>query len=1753
MSQLNAIQATNSIKQRLLDFCRADHFVNDEQVDNICQNIWSKSPKQGGLCGDLWVEAAFPPKSSGISMIEQVEAGLISQELADLLDKNRAFDKSWELRQIQTESVTVARKADDSEVKPAIVISAGTGAGKTESFLFPLLDQLIREKRAPNQGASAIILYPMNALVTDQVDRLDAWLKDQSDLKIFHFTGETPEDHKIADREGYPKTNKCRFRTRQEARGLEDDNGRKIDISERADQPDIIVTNYSMLEYMLCRPQDSVFFGSNLRHIVLDEAHLYSGNLAAEITMLLRRTCSKARVSPDQIFHYATSATLSEGDIEEQKRVLREFGSNIFSKSLDRVKVVLGEKAPAVLDKADTNTQIPELSAKALAPWPELSGVEEIDGVDTIVPSTKEQWNEWIAAIQQLVPEFPDKYRDNQAIAPSLYQNLPSSSLFRKLYHFLYSSKLNSLEDITSKLWGSLSPTTQEATRRLLQLGAIARPDANSSPLLPNRIHWTIKAPDGLFFSFAHEYAPSEELIYRIDGTAVGYFYAPGYYTRPEADESHPLLALRDRSNGNWYLAGIESGCDTKCPPLAMQKTKDKTDKLHEKLSFYSLRDNGQAPLMFDHTSGQFDTLGVPLYPLNDKSEETTPNFELGNIQAFGSDSRLQLAVIAEAALMSMPAYPSDQKHWLPAEGRRMLIFSDSRAEAARLGPLLTNNHERQLFRAMVVESLNKIETESVSDIEKEIAALEVSLPSLPEIVKQSVHEHIERLEAKREELTEGKKPRDFVRLLQDTLRVPEFIHRETANKHKASSWSQRTFQANSNETFKNLDLRIAKELARRTNWPDLNLESTGLLEIVYPGIEKIQPSNQFLGAVSTEQARDTISQNYPQLVAAIMDHFRDIGAVSLGSDAENSEYSIGGGHIGKWISLKDSYRYTVVSMLSTFGNSQLARLVKNFLRLSGENEEQIEHCATELLTDVFKQLYERSNQLNALPWLEWDQLQVENSTSAEAMRIKFHELRIRRPIDLYRCSVTGQVWPRSVLGLHLKTNTPTLVAISHEDLTHTPRAGRMRKEWDTSAYFRWGLWAEEHSAQIGAGENRRLQDLFKSGIRNILSSTTTLELGIDIGGLNGVLMANIPPGKANYLQRAGRSGRRADGSSLVISYARNSPYERKVFENFDKYLNDKLREPSIFLDRKDILIRHFNAVLFGYFFTLLYQEGDHTGAMKAFGSMGAFTNVPQTAYWPKGLKPRAEANQGISNISNLPWAKKGSSLANCFNTYLESITKSPPENFQNEAEDLLRSTVLATDLGHGLANMLRDTHKKIQTTLEAWTNNYNELLKQWELISTTSDEAERNRANAIYFQLKQLYNMTLIECFSDAMVLPRYGFPIGLSELKVNKGKPNKSDENVSVPDEYRLNRSASQAIREYAPGSKLLVGGKIVSSRGILKSWTGQDIPSEGMGLRAWFKWDPTSQKFDYAYTPTEDNEKELLFVKHGFASAASDAPAFNGNPESVGNVKTIHLRPKDTDNELNYISNFGNIPQLKACLEVGGELLAMNSGAYEQGFAVCTKCGYADSEHVSSGAGQMDLPKGFQWHKPLHESYLKASSCLSSDSPHLMRHIHLAAKQISDFLTIELINLPGNNNDRTKIANTISQALRLSGASMLRLDPREISVLPPALGQKVKITLYDSLAGGSGHLRDLSIVHERWVQHAQDLINTGSIQSALLGLLTADSPTDENGMPAFDIIATRDYLLNLHKGATTKTALSDHHLSPDLSKMVFKNKNI
>ena len=270
-----------------------------------------------------------------------------------------------------------------------LFVSTGTGSGKTECFMWPLMAKLATEaKDNPDtwkmRGVRTIVMYPMNALVSDQVSRLRRLIGDPEGkfLNVFRstcgetvrrpqfgmYTGRTPypgnepvtsEDRKLEKtlaRMSFPQTDseKSFFEAlRHEGKipakmdmqtfleGLH--NGRHIPDAEDAELitrfemqkfcPDILITNYSMLEYMLLRPREAKIWQdtkewleenpSNKLLFVIDEAHMYRGSSGGEVALLIRRLFHKLGITRDRVQFILTTASMPDRDQEDKNAVYK--------------------------------------------------------------------------------------------------------------------------------------------------------------------------------------------------------------------------------------------------------------------------------------------------------------------------------------------------------------------------------------------------------------------------------------------------------------------------------------------------------------------------------------------------------------------------------------------------------------------------------------------------------------------------------------------------------------------------------------------------------------------------------------------------------------------------------------------------------------------------------------------------------------------------------------------------------------------------------------------------------------------------------------------------------------------------------------------------------------------------------------------------------------------------------------------------------------------------------------------------------------------------------------------------------------------------------------------------------------------------------------------------------------------------------------------------------------------------------------
>ena len=1670
---LDALAAEKALRRRLAAFAQSTAYLRDAHLSHLCRRLWESDERKGGLVSQLWVEGIFPAESSGKTIRDLVAEGSVAPALLDQLEKNKIFPSGRTLYTHQHAAIKAESESSGS-ARPGIILTAGTGAGKTEAFLLPMLNGLFREGRKSNQaGTRAIILYPMNALVNDQVERLYGWLKGQTSITLFHFTGETPENDDEARRCGIPEFDRCRLRTREQA---------------RLHPPDILVTNYSMLEYMLCRPQDAVFFGNALQALVIDEAHIYSGTLAAEIALLIRRVLLRANRTPDEIFQIATSATLG-GEVAE-------FGAKLFGKALDRIKVIRGKLV---------RQPLAEMDSPQVAPEPEDIRIEDLESA----PFVNESGLVRDPAACEAARRILRKIVGHQTLATSQPEAVPArllhfalrkSPLIAKLEDALWTANsacLAKLSDLSQAVWCRTDDAALNATAALLQLGSRARTEAADLPLLPHKLHVLIRAPTTVSVCLnTHCTSPHKPW------NGIGGVLAEAVDRCPFCNRATLTLCRCERC-GEALFAAIKQ--NNSLLPRARWRS-----DIADEISYWYARLGTEDDTPFDLRTGDCDEGSETVYL---EPVDRCPNCE-SDVSAFlpiGFHDALALSLLVETLFLHLPIFPEPRKDWLPARGRRLLVFSDSRREAARLGPVLTRQHEYQLGRAAInaVLRTGALDSRSIALLQRDIQRLsnEVAESGPNEYLQDELNSKTKRLAS----LSEGLPIEGWCEKLKRLPELAEFFDRENSDKQTASGWNQYVWERNREQIAKGVRRLLSAEFVSPT-WSRLSLETVGLAEVVYPEITSFHAPKHVIGALRTEPMRMAVRTHWPAFIAGLLDTMRVDGAITLGSElADETEYFT---PLGAWVSLNQRHFRRLIPFIGASGRARRDLLCLSFLEACDCDEEEACAVRESTLKAAYDQLLAQARNPE-VKWLEADSRETKTG-SAEAIRLVFEHLHLRRPPSLFRCQITGEIWPRSMAGRSPNANGKSdLRPLTHEDADNDARLGRARRELLDDPVFRIGIWAEEHSAQLDSLENRRLQDLFAFGARNVLSATTTLEVGIDIGGLSGVVLSNVPPGRANYQQRSGRAGRRSDGSSVAATFARSVPYDLAVLRDFGAFFGRPLRKPTVLLSRERFARRHLNAFLLGEFFRTIYPKNTKAGAMQAFQHMGWLCGQPGLPIVrPGDLRPELPSWPGYSNIRAAEgWWVPDGNMAEQFEGYLDFCSGNP-DVISNSIATLCRDTPLSQTQVSAFIDSARD---HFHETWSAWNEDYLILLRNWELVRP---DGKLSVLNAIAHQANTLWRRTVIEELATKRFLPRYGFPIGLQSL-VSPNYVHDAGEPVN------LQREGILALSEYVPGSSVLAGGRTYKSHGLVSFFKHNDKERE-FGLRLWrykclqgHQWYRLTQDDSPACCvaqctePKENGGTLLLVPKYGYSTAAWDPPSWSGNPERVGTTgiaSSSFLTPK-TPETLRSLSNFGRLRGVVAMLCEGGEILASNAGDHDLGFAVCTRCGYAESE-AAVGSGREKLPSSFELHTALTQ---RKGRCWKSSEAPVLRNHHLGALHVTDVLQLDFSASDHPGWTPSTIA-TLGHALRLAAAQILELDGREIGMTVCAVGDSgsTGIQLFDNSAGGAGHVSELFSNGDQWLAKASDLMRRDEdhesrcATACLYCLLTSYSQSDyEKGL--------------------------------------------
>lgn len=457
---MNPRTTTEKIKADYRSYVASILTVRDREISQLAK----EEVKHASFVKGPFLEITLPFKD-GKTLKELAQAGIISKEFSKM-GKNVHYD-DWKLRIHQQRALEHIINDDRN-----MVVSTGTGSGKTECYLYPIFNEIMREKEAGilDAGVRALLIFPMNALANDQQKKLRKLLADYPDITFGRYTGETkhaklkekPEDAEIRLHQEYDIQHQDDFDI-----GLRKSIPNELMCREymAKNPPHILLTNYAMLEYMLLRPDTAPFFDTEKakywKFIVIDEAHTYKGAVGTEIAFLLRRLKERIQHHRSESFRcIATSATLGS---ERGKAALAKFASQLFGEPFYETDIITTER----------QKRIPSNNAQDFS-FQDYKRIKK----DSL------------------------KLKEGER-GTFLYNELVSDSRLFKLYDVL-SEKPKDIIEVANFVFSDVEDNTlrEQALIDLIELAAAAKKSEYESALLPARYHLFVKSLEGMFVEY---------------------------------------------------------------------------------------------------------------------------------------------------------------------------------------------------------------------------------------------------------------------------------------------------------------------------------------------------------------------------------------------------------------------------------------------------------------------------------------------------------------------------------------------------------------------------------------------------------------------------------------------------------------------------------------------------------------------------------------------------------------------------------------------------------------------------------------------------------------------------------------------------------------------------------------------------------------------------------------------------------------------------------------------------------------------------------------------------------------------------------------------------------------------------------------------------------------------------------------------------------------------------------------------------
>ena len=1558
--------------------------------------------------------------------------------------------------------------------RPHTVVASGTGSGKTECFLIPAIDWVLRHptrdgfgRQGSGRGIRVLLVYPMNALVNDQVRRLRQVVGDwgQSDgdrvpITFARYTSETRQ-RDAEGRRHEPGAPRNQLLSREEI---------------LKNPPDILITNFAMLEQALLRPQESPFFSAVDEHawrfLILDEAHSYRGAQAIELARMMQRVRAAvlrgkkaAGVSGSAPVCVATSATLADPKATEteRRRATAEFAGKLFGLDdngfVDDVKesVIFAEREEP--DRWEPPWSFPDDPGRIAsdAAW---GGVPSDfhDGLD-------EPCDEGFRCVWKALSPVPvfekataEAGEDRRAFLFHLLKGHPR-------FHWLWAeiqAEPRTFEGLV-EAWGGEDPESAIlAMERLVSACNAARRRPGDQPLLPCRYHLFASALEGAFVELSGDDEPlpddADVPTLKVRRLAV---------RRIRPDDGRAAFEV-SRCFGCGYpfvVIGDNQG-DPRLdqPPHWLKPVK----------FFAFLPDQAEGeplrPVVVDLRTGGVvanaasATLARTLYEVLGSGDNT----DVKSCPHCGRDHRSRrvagrfltgqdapVSILTEALYEQLPPLTEAQSESLRKDhphrsggnhdpivggGRKTLIFSDNRQGAAFMASYLQDHVRDFLVRELAFDALREAKG---------------SLP-LADWAIDTV------------EQADGRK-----------LYIPYLNDRDLADLADGKPF-QGSYLANPKQREKQILGHLIQEVAGTL---PLALESLGLARVGLGLAEKMSGA----GYADDDSGIDDVEwPGGPVLIAEVRDLLERVYglmrrqyAVTVPPGVERPGF------------VQDRQPCLVLKKteeLSAFGH------VRGIISAGGNAsvyEDLLSRWAKKRGggTPTKARVREMADKVFQIVTHEPFMGLVKTSQEGGfvAIAVNHEAIQVERPKSLWRCSHCETLSTSFLRGTCPEPRCPgTLQPLPIDEFPER----RPDRHMDVRRYVdgpRVELRSEEHTAQLAPEMGQDVQEAFQCGQVNVLSCSTTFEMGIDIGSLQSIVLCNVPPGTVNYLQRAGRAGRRADAVAFVLTFCQRRPHDQHYFRSPQNMIAGEVRPPRIDLNNRKILDRQCSAEVLTEYWAWLDGRpiGGKKDAFRMAGRVGSFFDDLIDGL---GVKPIEHLRTWIADPANRLRCRER--LDEAFGLS-DDDSESQMNRLANPLPGSGSPLALAAEDAFSLLRGYRQSAEEHQRLADAARRSADQARQSEDQAAAKAHEVEKRGEEVIVASFRKLENQFrdefLISYLMGRGVLPSFAFPINVARLHV-LAEEMREGPGTDAPSRLKFERDMKVALAEYPPGAEVVGGKRVYSAVGLRK------FPAQEFDWNEWFRycgkcngiqlWENTEQPKDldpeckFCGQPLEGGSatpRQWVRPRWGFVTAASEqAKRPRGQrPGRSSTTRSFFLgdRPAadspDTGPVTESYPGPGSPVGVRAAYASGRSLLVLNLGAFrpdnhhhltQAGFRICDRCGRAD---FSAG----ESPE-LGHRAPYHRSGKKCKGPLGGPNSK-GRPCALGHRYETDVVRLDF---DGTGRPRSDAGFWLSLAYSLAHAasSALNIERSDIeaTVVPLEDEDRQAVILYDAVPGGAGH---------------------------------------------------------------------------------------